>query len=254
MPRWPGTPLVVAATLLGCLALGGAAALRQQPTTPSPERLAELSGQLDAVEAAARDLAIDSDALRAAVAGVAAAPVATTPATAAPANSAAGPIGAAEPKPAAVTTAAKPSVQSAPAEDRARLRPTPGHPLDSGRLAGVVEEMARPALQANALPAEPIPAAARVVLHHAAANAGSTNVAVELAARLTAVGYPDVMVRRVPHAIGADRLRWFHLSDRPLALALRLATFASATVALQDFTDYRPSPRPGTLELWLADR
>jgi len=94
---------------------------------------------------------------------------------------------------------------------------------------------------------------ARIVIHHhdgdAAAVARAYNVRDVLAAR---PGF-NVEVRPVPALVSADNIRIFFEADRDTANAAR-DLVAGGIVPIRDFTDYRPLPRPGTIELWLAPR
>ena len=94
---------------------------------------------------------------------------------------------------------------------------------------------------------------ARIVIHHydgdAAALARALNMKEVLASR---PGF-TVEVRPVAARVSADNIRVFYETDRETAYAARNVV-AGGTVPIRDFTDYRPLPRPGTIELWLAPR
>jgi hypothetical protein len=93
----------------------------------------------------------------------------------------------------------------------------------------------------------------RIVIHHfdgdLAAGARAREVKDVLAAR---TGF-NVEVRPVTAPVSADNIRIFFEADRENAYAAR-DLVATGSMPVRDFTDYRPSPRPGTIELWLASR
>lgn len=53
---------------------------------------------------------------------------------------------------------------------------------------------------------------------------------------------------RVGFDVGADHVRFYHRADAGAARAVAQTLSAAA----RDFTSYRPSPAPGTIEVWLA--
>ncbi len=69
----------------------------------------------------------------------------------------------------------------------------------------------------------------------------------EAAQALEDQGIETATASPVGFAVSRDQLRYFHASDR--GAAEEIATLTGA--ALRDFTDYRPLPPEGTLELWL---
>ncbi len=118
-------------------------------------------------------------------------------------------------------------------------------------------------------PVRPTPAAprdaavvpsARVVIHHGG-DAESREVAQRLADQLRRANYGTVEIRTVPFEIGSASVRFFHGEDRLAAQQLvnALGPFLvwqgrAAPTAPIDFTDYRPLPSPGSLEIWLPRR
>jgi len=94
-------------------------------------------------------------------------------------------------------------------------------------------------------------ASVRIVIHHRGGDDTAEARARELHARLAARGKFDVELRPVTAPVAADHLRIFFESDRQTAQNTR-ELLASGPISIRDFSDYRPLPRPGTIELWLA--
>lgn len=100
----------------------------------------------------------------------------------------------------------------------------------------------------------------RVVIHHGG-DAESREVAQRLADQLRRANYGTVEIKAVPFEIGSASVRFFRAEDRLAAQQLvnALGPFLlwqgrAAPTAPIDFTDYRPLPRPGSLEIWLPRR
>ena len=113
--------------------------------------------------------------------------------------------------------------------------------------------VAPPAEQAGA--GEP-----RIVVHHGG-DEESTAVAQQLASQLLSAGFGIVEVRAVGFEVGTTSIRFFF--DRDRAGADRLTTAIGPFLSFHGravpgtpigFTDYRPLPRQGTLEIWLPRR
>jgi hypothetical protein len=72
---------------------------------------------------------------------------------------------------------------------------------------------------------------------------------------LTSRSLGTVEARFVPVAIETPSIRYFHPEDRATALAVAELLDDLPTPGtvwrLGDFTDYRPLPRRGTVEVWL---
>jgi DNA-directed RNA polymerase specialized sigma24 family protein len=107
-------------------------------------------------------------------------------------------------------------------------------------------------------PQAAVPGQDRIFIHHRAGDAASAGLADRLAEALQRGGSGIVVIRSVPFGIGRPGVRYFHAGDRAAAEALVRAAGAAlgadgyaAPRAASDFTDYRPAPRPGTLEIWL---
>jgi hypothetical protein len=160
--------------------------------------------------------------------------------------------GAAAPAPAApppVRPTAAPSVQE-----------LVGQPL-ADREPAVDALPPSPAPNVAAPPAAPAPPMSRLVVHHAAADREAAALARQLAEQLERAGLGAAEVAPVPFAIGTTSVRYFHAADRPdadrLVAAIRplLAWNRRAAPSTPiDFTDFRPLPRPGTIEIWLPGR
>ena len=101
------------------------------------------------------------------------------------------------------------------------------------------------------LPAPPaLPA--RVIIHFPASAEAEA-----LAARAALVGLGVAEVETVPvrFAIGASNVRYYHAEDRDGAgrVAEAIAgSLAGGEPATRDFTDFRPPPLAGRVEIWIA--
>ena len=101
------------------------------------------------------------------------------------------------------------------------------------------------------LPAPPaLPA--RVIIHFPASAEAEA-----LAARAALVGLGVAEVETVPvrFAIGASNVRYYHAEDRDGAgrVAEAIAgSLAGGQPATRDFTDFRPPPLAGRVEIWIA--
>jgi hypothetical protein len=107
-------------------------------------------------------------------------------------------------------------------------------------------------------PALAPPATPRIVVHHRAGSESGASLARSVAAALGDNGLGSVEIRPVPMSIVGATVRFFHAEDRAaaeraLAATRPLLTAAgrAAPVTPLDFSDYIPSPRPGTLEIWV---
>ena len=140
----------------------------------------------------------------------------------------------------------------APAEpDRA---PPVGPPIAAADLPVVAAPVIAPPPEAAAV------ALPRIVIHHGLGEE-SASVAEQLATQLRTAGYGEVLVRAVNFDVATASVRFFFLDDRPGAerLVRALGPFLSwhgraAPSTPIGFTDFRPLPRPGTLEIWLPRR
>ena len=114
--------------------------------------------------------------------------------------------------------------------------------------------------QPPAPPAPGVAALPRIVIHHGLGEE-SASVAEQLATQLRTAGYGEVLVRAVNFDVATASVRYFFLDDRAGAerLVRALGPFLSwhgraAPSTPIGFTDFRPLPRPGTLEIWLPRR
>jgi hypothetical protein len=105
-----------------------------------------------------------------------------------------------------------------------------------------------------------VPTASRIVIHYPA-GAESGELAQRLADQLRRSGRPDVELRPVAFEVGTASVRYFRAEDRMAAekLVKALGPFLqfqgwAAPTAPVDFTDFRPQPSPGLLEIWLPQR
>ena len=97
--------------------------------------------------------------------------------------------------------------------------------------------------------AEPAPAAAgaRAIYLHAPSEL-SEGALSEVAEALGRAGFTARGPIPVGFDVGTDHVRFYHEADREVAQAVARAIGGRA----RDFTDYRPSPAAGTIEIWLA--
>jgi hypothetical protein len=110
------------------------------------------------------------------------------------------------------------------------------------------DEVKAPA--AGTLPSPPR-SPARIVIHHYTADAAAAARALALQARLTSQPEVEVEIRPVTAPVSADNIRVFFEADRVKAHSA-MERLRSGPIPIRDFSDYRPLPRPGTIELWLA--
>lgn len=105
------------------------------------------------------------------------------------------------------------------------------------------------------------PAAPRVVIHYSAGNASGATLARDIAAALGGDSFGEPEIRAVPQMVVTASVRYFHGADRDAAARLVASVRPllagagrAAPVTPIDFTDFTPSPRPGTLEIWIPSR
>lgn len=101
----------------------------------------------------------------------------------------------------------------------------------------------------------------RIVVHYTGTDRDSAEVAHRLAEQLQRAGLGTSEARPVSFRIGSTSVRYFHAQDRGKAdrLVAAVQPFLSwngraAPSTPIDFTDLRPLPQPGTLEIWLPGR
>ena len=95
----------------------------------------------------------------------------------------------------------------------------------------------------------------RVFVHYTENGPGGPTTALQLVRHLREAGFA-VESRAVEFPISAHSVRYFFDADRDQAEAvsaqLQGQVPEGAAVPVVDFPDYRPRPRPGHLEIWLA--
>lgn len=135
--------------------------------------------------------------------------------------------------------------------------PEPPADVPSELLSGAPIQATTPA----ATPSAAIPVTSNRVVIHFGSDSETREVAQRLADQLRRADYGTVELKAVPFAIGSASVRFFHTEDRLVAerLVNALGPFLvwqgrAAPTAPIDFTDYRPLPDPGALEIWLPRR
>ncbi|WP_108257680.1 c-type cytochrome [Mangrovicoccus ximenensis] len=94
-----------------------------------------------------------------------------------------------------------------------------------------------------------LPGRARIVIHHP--RSSGSRASRLLAGQLRRAGAGEVEIREVGFAVRKPSVRYFRPGDRAMAAATCGLAFGPCRGALGDFTGYRPSPRRGTVEIWL---
>ena len=97
-------------------------------------------------------------------------------------------------------------------------------------------------------------AEARVVIHYP--ERGGYERSQELVRLLRAVGTAEVESRAIPYAVDRQSIRYFHAADQDVTG--RIADLVGMTggggrETVSDFTTFRPTPRNGTIEIWLPE-
>jgi hypothetical protein len=92
-------------------------------------------------------------------------------------------------------------------------------------------------------------AQARVVIHYP--ERGGFERAEEIVRLLRALGTAEVETRPVRYAVERQSIRYFHAADREASAQISLALSGGGGETPSDFTFFRPSPRRGTIEIWL---
>ncbi len=101
-----------------------------------------------------------------------------------------------------------------------------------------------------AMPVRPVPPAppAGTVFVHAPGSLDRATVEEEAKRIASATGLAVELRDPVGFKISSSNVRFFHEADREAAAGVAGALSAR----LRDFTSFRPSPEPGTIEVWLA--
>lgn len=92
-------------------------------------------------------------------------------------------------------------------------------------------------------------AQARVVIHYP--ERGGYERSEQLVRLLRALGAGEVETRPVRYAVEQQSIRYFHAADREVSGTIGDAVGGGGRATVSDFTFYRPSPRNGTVEIWL---
>ena len=142
-----------------------------------------------------------------------------------------------------------PAVAATADRTTATTEPAP-EPAPEPRPASRVERppVDRPrAAVAEAEPSRTL-AQARVVIHYP--ERGGFERAEEIVRLLRALGTAEVETRPVRYAVERQSIRYFHAADREASAQISLARGGGGETP-SDFTFFRPSPRRGTIEIWL---
>jgi hypothetical protein len=130
-------------------------------------------------------------------------------------------------------------------------------PLPPGPALAITPAAPAPVPSARPVVEAALPQGLRVFVHFSVGNdrAAARARALEETLRQRGVGIVGTVPVQFP--IGRPSVRYFHPEDRVAAIRLlgtardQLAANREAPLAPSDFTSFRPSPRPGTLEVWL---
>jgi hypothetical protein len=131
---------------------------------------------------------------------------------------------------------------------------------DDGAVEDAVEDAAVALLEADGAAFQPIlvktsVSEPRVFVHYTESAPDSPAMARNVVRQLRGAGF-TVEGRAVDFRIPRASIRYFFDGDRDDAQAvsarLRGQVPGGAAVPVVDFTDYRPRPRPGHLEIWLG--
>lgn len=145
--------------------------------------------------------------------------------------------------------AAEDTPVEAPAQTAAIEHPAPAAAPTETEAAstGAPEEMAEG--MAVVMPAAPALATARISVNYPASAAGIAN---EIAAALRAAGAGAANAVPVGFSVSSTNVRYYHAQDRPAAEALAELASGAGPVETRDFTNFRPQPLPGIVEIWLS--
>lgn len=92
-------------------------------------------------------------------------------------------------------------------------------------------------------------AQARVVIHYP--EQGGFERAEELVRLLRILGAAEVETRSVRYPVDRQSIRYFHAADRDVSGIIADSIGGGGRATVSDFTFYRPTPRNGTIEIWL---
>lgn len=133
-------------------------------------------------------------------------------------------------------------------EDDAIQGERPDRPEDAGQGASSTNLDPEPAL--SSVPGDGLLDRARVVIHRPRDN--SAPDARDLLGRLNARGVGEAEIRTVGINVSRADVRYFHAADRAIAEEVRrMLRRQGYTPELRDFTNYRPLPSRGSVEVWM---
>lgn len=148
----------------------------------------------------------------------------------------------------------EPAPMPAPAPTPTPTRPASAAPRPSAPVAvtppSAPVAAARPSVPevAAAVPSRTL-AQARVVIHYP--QRGGYERSEELLRLLRAAGTAEVETRPVRYSIERQSIRYFHAADRDVAGVIGDMVGGGGRATVYDFTHFWPSPRNGTVEIWL---
>lgn len=134
--------------------------------------------------------------------------------------------------------------------------------MDAPRTALFLLALAAAALGPAASASASSPERPRLYLHFSDGADGNRDDAIRAGLLLQHAGFEVVDIRPVAAAMRQTTIRYFTAETRAAALRLKgqlemlLAEggIATGVVRVQDFTFYRPKPRPHGLEVWIRTR
>ena len=122
----------------------------------------------------------------------------------------------------------------------ASAAPRPGAPAIAARL--------RVPKAAAAVPSRTL-AQARIVIHYP--ERGGYERSEKLVRLLRTAGTAEVETRPVRYSVERQSIRYFHAADRDVSGVIGDLVGGGGRATVSDFTFFRPSPRNGTVEIWL---
>lgn len=151
------------------------------------------------------------------------------------------------PAPVAAPAPAAPAPVRRTPEPARTPAPTPASPT----IAGVPQSgVPAPGLSERAAPGTSRTLAeARVVIHYP--EQGGYARSQELVRLLRAIGTGEVETRPVQYAVDLQSIRYFFAADREVTYYISDLVGGGGPATVADFTYFRPSPRVGTIEIWL---
>lgn len=141
--------------------------------------------------------------------------------------------------------ASEPAPMPAPAPP-----PKPTPPASAAPRPSAPAAAARPSVPkaTAAVPSRTL-AQARVVIHYP--ERGGYERSEGLARLLRAAGTAEVETRPVSYPVERQSIRYFHAADQEVSGIIGDLVGGGGRATVSDFTHFRPSPRNGTVEIWL---